>query len=105
MFLFDLLQVNTCSNEYVIKYDDQKLDQVLSDMFEISCIEIIKFFAGEKEIQFDNQISIINNTKSAVLEIIKKEIFKNFLTIKEQIKYSDLIENFVSNTKSDEKVL
>ncbi len=61
-------------------------------MFEISCIEIISFYAEEKNQLQEKDLKFISKLKYKVIGEIKEDIFENK---NQQITYSDLYDIFL----------
>ncbi len=70
-----MLKIETDTGELVIDYNDPKLETLLSDLFEISCIELIKFALSQKEISSQNQIKLIYKIKNKLISYIKEMMF------------------------------
>jgi len=99
LFLFQFISTEDTSNLSFIEFSDIKLDETLGYMFDISCIEIIKFFSKEKELLYENHINVISKIKDKVILLIKEIIFKYALKDEKRITYQEFYEIFEENYK------
>lgn len=97
LFLYEILSIEDTSNVSFIDISDPKLDETLGCMFDISCIEIIKFFSKEKEMHYENHINVIRGIKEKVVLKVKELIFKYAYEDEKRITYQEFYQIFLEN--------
>ena len=93
--MFNFLGNSYDTSEVQIDFNNPDLDKMLSDMYEISCVETIRAYHRENRVDCEEEISEIRKIKEDVLKIIKEKIFESRLggNIK-AIYYEDLFKLF-----------
>lgn len=60
-----------------LKSDSKELAYIIQIMFEISCLEIYRFYLDEMQIKLTNQIVKMQGVKERCIEEVYKQIFGN----------------------------
>lgn len=73
------------------------LDELLSDMFDISCIESYHFYHHKNDPVCEGEIDLIKETKNDVINKIKDNLFENCYGDTKSITYQELFNLFKEN--------
>jgi len=99
LFLYEILNIENTSNLSYIDQSDPNLDETLRCMFDISCLEIIKFFSKEKELPYENHVNVISKIREKVVLHVKELIFKYAFEDEKRITYQEFYQIFLENYK------
>ena len=100
-FLFSLFRDD--QNEILdesVKHDSKELAEVIQIMFEISCLELYRFYLDEMQINLTNQIVKMQGVKERCIQEIYKRLFgydKNTKTNFQAVDPQNILEIFKGN--------